>query len=245
MSPSALAGEPGARRVSPFLFLLVILAFFLVFAGVSCNTATTRSVIGSIEASQGVSAAEAAQASACIDALGGVNLLAYSGWQLAFGGNPGIGSVPAACTQSGGLPTLDTSSENVGPQLLVVLALVSVALALVFAIAGVLGLLAARTRAFITAVFGAAAGALLIVDQLHVRDVLLAKITSSEGSSFRGFDVASLFNVNPGIGLLVALVILALAVLYNLAAIIVVPAPDAVVTHEPPHPPPPMLSPPP
>ena len=36
-------GEPGARRVSPFLFLLVIVCFFLAFAGVSCNTDATKS----------------------------------------------------------------------------------------------------------------------------------------------------------------------------------------------------------
>jgi hypothetical protein len=244
VSPAALAAEPGARRVSPFLFLLVILSFFLVFAGVSCNAATIRSTIGSVEASQGASAAESAQASACVDALGGVNVLAYSGWQLAFGGNPAIGSVPAVCTQSGGLPTLDTSSENIGPQLPAILGLISVFLALVFASAGVLGLLAARTRALITAGFAAAAGALLIVDQLHVRDVLLAKITSSEGSSAPGIDVASLFNINPGIGLVVAVVVLVLAVLYNLAALIAVPARGDVMPPEPSQPPP-MLPPPP
>jgi hypothetical protein len=243
VSRSALLGEPGARRVSPFLFLLVILTFFLAFAGVSCNTATTKSTIGSIEASQGVSAAESAQVSACIDALGGDNILTYSGWQLAFGKDPAIGSVPAACNASNAAAT-DTSSANIGAQLMVILALVTVCLGLVLAIAGLLGLLAARTRALITAIFGVGAGALLILDQIHVRDVVLAKIASSQGSSAAGFDVASLFNVNPGIGLVLALAILALTVLYNLAALIVVPAPDAVVTPEPPHPPP-ALSPPP
>jgi hypothetical protein len=244
VSPAALAGEPGARRVSPLLFLLVILSFFLVFAGVSCNAATIRSTIGSVEASQGASAAQSAQASACVDALGGTNVLAYSGWQLAFGGNPAIGSVPAVCTQSGGLPTLDTSSENIGPQLPAILGLISVFLALVVASSGVLGLLAARTRALITAGFAAAAGALLIVDQLHVRDVLLAKISSSAGSGGPGvLGITSLFSVNPGIGLVVALAILALAVLYNLAALIVTPASEPVLTPEPPHPPP-TLSPP-
>jgi hypothetical protein len=243
VSPSSLLGEPGARRVSPFLLLLVILTFFLAFAGVSCNAATIRSTIGSIEASQGVSPAESAQGSACIDALGGANILEYSGWQLAFGGNPRIGSVPAVCEQSGGLPALDTSSENIGPQLPVILALVGISLGLVVAIAGGLGLVAARARALLTAVFGVAAGALLIVDQIHVRDVLLAKIVSSGGSGPPVLGVASLFTVNAGIGLVLALVILAIAVLYNLTALVVVPAPTAVVTPEPPHPPP-ALSPP-
>jgi hypothetical protein len=243
VSPAALLGEAGARRVSPFLLLLVILSFFLAFAGVSCNTATTKSTIGSIAASQGTSAAESAQVNACIDALDGVNILTYSGWQLAFGRDPVIGSVPVACNQSNAAAT-DTSSANIGPQLLAILGLVALVLALVIAIAGVLGLLAARTRALITAVLGAAAGALLIVDQLHVHDVLLAKIASSEGSSAPGIDVASLFNINPGIGLVVAVVVLALAVLYNLAALIAVPARGDLMLPEPSQPPP-MLSPPP
>ena len=174
-----------------------------------------------------------------------MNVLSYSGWQLAFGGNPSVGSVPAACQQSGSLPTLDTSTANIGPQSLAILALVSVALAMVCTLAGVLGLLAARTRAVTTAVFAAVAGALLIIDQLHVRDVLLAKVTSSAGSSGTGFlGVLSLFNVNPGIGLVLALAILALAVVYNLTAIIVTPAREAVPTSEPPHPPPPLSPPP-
>ena len=242
VSRSALVGEPGARRVSPLLLLLVILSFFLVFTGVSCNTARTKSAIGSIDASQGLSGAEAAQVSACIDALSGVNILTYNGWQLAFGRNPVIGSVPAACNQNNAAGT-DTSSANIGPQLLAVLALVSVGLALLFSIAGLLGMLAARSRASVTAVFAAGAAALLILDQLHVHDVLLSKISSSEGSSVPGLDPASLFNVNPGIGLWVALVVLALVVLYNLAALVTSGAPVAVEDPEPAQPPP-LASPP-
>ena len=238
MSPSTLAGEPGARRVSPFLFLLVILSFFLAFAGVSCNTTATKSAIGSIDASQGVSAAQAAQVSACIDSLGGVNILTYSGWQLAFGKDPVIGSVPPTCNQSNAAGA-DTSSANVGPQLLALLALVSIGLGLLLALAGVLGLLTGRSRAMVTAIFGAGAGALLILDQVHVHDVLLAKISASEGSSVPGLDPASLFIVNAGSGLLVALVILGLIVLYNVSALIVGGAPAADAPPDSPESPPP------
>jgi hypothetical protein len=217
---SSLVGEPGARRVSPFLFLLVILTFFLAFAGVSCNTATTKSALGSIDASQGVTAAEGAQVTACINALNGVNILTYNGWQLAFGKDPVIGSVPAACNQNNAAGA-DTSSANLGPQFLAFLALLTVVLGLIFASAGFLGGLAARSRALVTVIFAAGAGALLVLDQFHVRDLLLSKISSSEGSSVPGIDPASLFNVNPGIGLLVAEVILLVAVVYNLAALFI------------------------
>jgi hypothetical protein len=238
VNAASLVGEPGARRVSPFLFLLVILTFFLAFAGVSCNTATTKSALGSIDASQGVSAAEGAQVTACIDALNGVNILTYNGWQLAFGKDPVIGSVPAACNQNNAAGA-DTSSANIGPQLLAFLALLSVLLGLIFATAGFLGVLAARSRALVTAIFAAGAGALLVLDHFHVRDVLLSKISSSEGSSVPGVDPASLFNVNPGTGLLVALLILLVALLHNVAALVVGGGPPTVATAEPPEPLPP------
>lgn len=243
MRSAALIGEPGARRVSPFLFLLVILSFFLAFTGVSCNTATTRSALGSIDASEGVTAAQGAQVLACINALDGVNILTYNGWQLAFGKDPVIGSVPAACNQNNAAGA-DTSSANIGPQLLALLALVSVGLGLLIACAGLLGAVAAKSRASVAAVFAGGAGVLLVLDQLHVHDVLIAKITSSEGSSVPGFDAASLFNINPGTGLVVALAILAITVLYNVAALIVSPAPMVTAIPEPPEPPPPATSPP-
>lgn len=238
MNAASLAGEPGARRVSPFLFLLVILSFFLAFAGVSCNTATTKSALGSIDASQGVTAAQGAQVIACINALNGVNILTYNGWQLAFGKDPVIGSVPDACNQNNAAAA-DTSSANIGPQLVAFLALLSVVLGLIFASAGLLGALGARSRALVTAIFAAGAGLLLVLDQVHVRDLLLSKISSSEGSSVPGIDPASLFNINPGTGLLVALVILLVAVLHNLAALIIGAGPPIVVTPDPPEPLPP------
>ena len=262
MSLSALIGEPGARRVSPLLFILAILTFFLAFTGVSCNAAATKSAINSIDASQGVSAAEAAQVEACIDALNGVDILTYNGWQLAFGKDPVIGAVPPACNQNNAAGQ-DTSSANIGPQLLAFLGLVSVGLGLLFTVLGVFGLVAARSRAFVTAVFGAGAGALLLLDQLHVHDVVLSKISSSEGSSVPGLDPASLFSVNAGPGLLIAVVVLGVAVVYNVSALVVrvpvaegldppipelpepeLPAPDSP-TPTPPAPPPPAPDPPP
>jgi hypothetical protein len=177
-----------------------------------------------------VTAAQGAQVVACINSLNGVNILTYNGWQLAFGTDPVIGTVPAACNQNNAAGT-DTSSANIGPQLLAFLALLSVILGLIFASAGFLGLLAARSRALVTSIFAAGAGALLILDQFHVRDVLLSKISASEGSSVPGIDPSSLFSINPGTGLLVAVVILAVALLYNISALVIrVPA---VATGEP------------
>jgi hypothetical protein len=58
----------------------------------------------------------------------------------------------------------------------------------------------------------------------------LSKISSSEGSSTLGLDPTSLFTVNAGIGLIAALVILAVAVVYNLVALVVTPAPHDAAT---------------
>lgn len=236
-------GEPGARRVSPLFFLLVILAFFLAFTGVSCNSATTKAALGSIDASEGASGSEAAQVTACINSLNGVNILTYNGWQLAFGKDPVIGTVPAACNQTNAAGA-DTSSANIGPQILAFLALVCVGLGLILSMAGAFGLIAARSRALVTAIFAAGAGALLVLDQVHVRDVLLSKISSSEGSSVPGLDPAGLFNINPGSGLFAAVAILALAVLYNISALIVRNTPDEAVIPEPTDPAPPDQPPP-
>jgi len=246
VNAASVAGEPGARRVSPFLFLLVILTFFLVFTGVSCNTATTKAALGSIDGSEGVTAAQGAQVVACINSLNGVNILTYNGWQLAFGKDPVIGSVPAACNQNNATAA-DTSSANIGPQLLAFLALISVFLALLTSTLGVLGLVAARSRSVVTAIFAAGAGGLLILDHFHVRDALLSKISSSEGTSIPGLDPVSLFNINAGIGLIVALVILAVTVVYNVAALIVQPVPAGVGIEIPDSPerPPPEEQPPP
>lgn len=251
MSPRSLFGELGARRVSPVLLLLVILSFFLVFAGVSCNPTTTRAAISSIDATQGVTGAQAAQVNACVNALGSTNILTYSGWQIAFGKNPVVGSVPAACNQNNAAGA-DTSSANIGPQLLAFLALISVFLALLTSMLGVLGLVTARSRSLVTAIFAAGAGGLLILDHFHVRDALLSKISSSEGTSIPGLDPVSLFNINAGIGLIVALVILAVTVVYNVAALLVKPVPAGVAIaipnspeQPPPEEPPPAEQPPP
>ena len=195
--------------------------------------------------------AQAAQVNACVNALGSTNILTYSGWQIAFGKNPVVGSVPAACNQNNAAGA-DTSSANIGPQLLAFLALISVFLALLTSMLGVLGLVAARSRSLVTAIFAAGAGGLLILDHFHVRDALLSKISSSEGTSIPGLDPASLFNINAGIGLIVALVILAVAVVYNVAALIVnrsrrasrVAMPDSPERPPPEEPPPPEQPPP-
>jgi hypothetical protein len=241
----SVLGEPGARRVSPFLFLLVVVCFFLAFAGVSCNTDATKAGLKSLAGAEGVSSADAAALDTCLDSLTGVNIVSYSGWALVFGKDPTITSLPPSCDTGTAITANDAAQVNIGPQLLGVLSLVAIGLALLCAIAGAFGIARGRSRAFAAVIFGTGSIALLVLDQLHVRDILISKIATSAGSSVPGFNVTSYFNVNPGIGLLVAVILLAVAVLYNIGAMIIGDSPRIAVPAPVPEPPPPLPLPPP
>lgn len=238
MNPRTIFGEPGARRISPFLFLLVVVCFFLAFAGVSCNTDAAKAGLQGIAGSAGVSAPDANALDTCLDSLKGENIVSYSGWELVFGKDPTIASLPAQCDTGTAVTANDAAEVNIGSQLLAILGLVAVGLALVCAIAGVFGVARGRSRAFAAIIFGAGSGVLLVLDQLHVHDILLSKIAASAGSSVPGFDPTMYFNVNPGIGLVIALILLAVAVVYNVVAMIVGDVPAASPVPAIPEPPP-------
>jgi hypothetical protein len=243
VSRIAILGEPGARRISPFLFLLVVVCFFLAFAGVSCNTDAAKSGLQSLAGAEGVSNADAGAIDNCLDSLKGENVVSYTGWSLVFGKDPTITSLPAACDTGTAATAADAAQVNIGSQLLAVLGLVAVGLALLCAIAGAFGVARGRSRAFAVATFGIGSIVLLVLDQLHVSDVLIAKIAASAGSSVPGFDPTTYFNVNAGIGLIVAVILLAVAVLYNIVAMIVGDVPKTDVITPVPEPPPPPLEP--
>jgi hypothetical protein len=237
--PSSLAGEPGARRVAPFLFLLVIGCFFLAFAGVSCNTDATKAGLHSLAGAGGATKSQTASLDTCLDALKNVNVVNYTGWDLVFGKDPSIASLPAACDTGTSVSARDASQVNLGPQALAILGVIAGGLALLWALAGSFGIVRGRTRAIASIIFGIATGALLLLDQQHAHDVLLARITASAGSTVPGFSASTYFNVNPGIGLLIALLLLVAAVLYNIAALIIGEGPAEVVVPAIPEPQPP------
>lgn len=238
MSGPSLVGEPGARRASPLLFLVVIGCFFLAFAGVSCNTDATKAGLHSLAGTGGATSSQTAALDTCLDALKNVNIVGYSGWDLVFGRDPSIASLPSACDTGTSISARDVSQVNLGPQALAILGLIAGGLALLWALAGAFGIVPGRTRALAAVVLGVATGALLLVDQQHVHDVLLSRIAASAGSSVPGFSAAAYFNVNPGIGLMVALILLLAAVLYNAAALIIGEPPAAIEAPPDPEPPP-------
>jgi hypothetical protein len=225
VSPRSLVGEPGARRISPFVFLLVVICFFLVFAGVSCNTDATKAGVRSLAGTGGLQTAQTSALDTCLDALRNVDVLSYTGWVLVFGKDPSIASLPSACDTGTSVSARDASQVNLGPQLLAILALVCAGLGLLWVVAGLFGVIRDRSRALAAIAFGIATGTLLLLDQQHVHDVLLARIAASAGASVPGFSAATYFYVNPGLGLVIALVLLAVAVLHNLAALTLGQAP--------------------
>jgi hypothetical protein len=239
VSRRSLVGEPGARRVSPLLLLVVIGCFFLAFAGVSCNTDATKAGLHSLVGGQGATKSQTAALDTCLDALKSVNIVNYSGWDLVFGKDPSIAALPSACDTGTTISARDVSQVNLGPQALAILGLIAGGLALLWALAGAFGIVRGGTRALAAITFGVATGALLLLDQQHVHDVLLARIAASAGSSVPGFSAAAYFNVNPGIGLVIALVLLLALVLYNIAALVIGEAPAAVEAPAIPEPPPP------
>ncbi len=170
-----------------------------------------------------------------------MNILTYSGWQLVFGKDPAIAKLPAACAaESSAVTSTDASSANIGSQLLSILGLASVGLGLLFALAGLLGIFTGRSRALVSIIFSAGGAALLVLDQVHIHDILVSKIATSAGSTLAGFSPASYFSINFGIGLILALGLLAVAVLHNLIALAVGAGSQPVSVAEPlPAPPPP------
>jgi hypothetical protein len=236
----SLVGEPGARRVSPLLLLVVIGCFFLAFAGVSCNTDATKAGLHSLAGGQGATTSQTAALDTCLDALKNLNIVNYSGWDLVFGKDPSIASLPSACDTGTSISARDVSQVNLGPQALVILALIAGGLALLWALAGAFAIVRSRTRALAAISLSIATGVLLLLDQQHVHDVLLARIAASAGSSVPGFSAATYFNVNPGIGLVIAIILLVAVVLYNIAALVIGEAPAAVEAPPVPEPPPPI-----
>jgi hypothetical protein len=244
MRLSSVIGEPGARRVSPLLFLLVILTFFLVFTGVSCNEATTKAALASIDASEGVSGSEGAQVTACVNALSGgehphVQRLATR-LRTGPGDRLGPGSVQSEQRRGPGhlvreyrpaTPRLSRAGER--------RSWTPLRLRRVSRRPG--GEEPRPGRGHLRRRLGACCWS---STSFHVRDLLVSKISASEGSSVPGIDPSSLFDINVGTGRLIALVILAVLVLVNVSALFVRVPPTAVATPEPPEPPPPRPSPP-
>ena len=219
--------EKAARRISPLFFLAAIGAFLLAFAGVSCNTDTARTLLGSGGQAFGATAAQAQEAQACLDALTGYNLATYSGADLAFGAAPTVASsAPAACAQgdSGLRPAAGGADQwKVGMQRLELIGLIVAAVGALLSIVFFVRSPRARVRSLLTAVVAAAGIALVVFAKLQADKAITDRIAAnSAGATPRNvpfaINVADYINVNPGPGFWMAVSALGVTLLLNLAA---------------------------
>jgi hypothetical protein len=233
--------DPAARLVSPFFLILAGLCFLLPFAGVSCNTTTARTFIDSFPGAaqslggQGSGGPSARQVDACLNALGGFSFYTYNGVDLVAGSDPTVASPssePAACASlsssasSSGVSTSPGASAhqvNVGVQPLFLVALAAILAGLL------LGLFRYAARGLVVAVSAGAGIILLLVASSTLSSAVLdrlgAAISSGEGQAGGsaaslppGIDLSSFFSVSLGLGLILAIVALAVVVLYNLVS---------------------------
>jgi lysylphosphatidylglycerol synthetase-like protein (DUF2156 family) len=232
---AAIVRDPAPRAVSPILFILAGLCFLLPFTGVSCNTGTARSEVTALSAlaqqSGGAGSGFDARAmNSCLDSLTGYNLWTYSGANLVVGSKPDVATrAPAGCdklsSESGGAPTTPAANPDavaLGVQPLLVAALAAMLLGLV------LSLFRYALRGLAVAASAVAAIILLLVANGSVGSQAMDKVrdlisnaagsAGGAGAFLQGVDLSSFFSVTMGIGLILAIVALAVCAAYNLAA---------------------------
>ncbi len=217
LQPAGALGEPVARKISPALFFLVIICFLLPFASVSCNTDTVKAKMGPRLSSLGGSSSDTASLNHCLDAYKSTSLITYSGINLLVGSDPKVNDTPPACKETGTAsstpPTSKPSEVNVGMQPLALLAFIAILVGLAF------GAFKLPLRSIVVAVLAACGGALLFAEQGHLTSAIPDKLMASGGGSgsLPGFSITDFIQVSAGTGYLLALGLLAIAIIYNLA----------------------------
>lgn len=227
MAEPASITEKSARRISPLFFAAAIAGFFLTFAGVSCNTTTAKTLIGSAGQGFGANPAQVTKTNQCLDALNGYNFATYTGINLAFGTTPSLSSsAPAACqgiNPSGSTQTTsDADQAKVGMQPPELIGLIVVALGLLASLVFFVRSPGSRPRALITTLLAAAGVALVVVGQTQISKAVtdkIAGITQSQtaNSPFQ-FNISDYLNVNPGAGFFIVVAVLGVALILNLFA---------------------------
>lgn len=213
-------GEAKVRLLSPVLFLAAVLMFLLPFAGVSCNTSTAQSTIGSL--GQLASPQEQQAMKQCFDDLNNFNFATYTGVNLAFGTAPTVNNdEPASCkalNQASGGTASSATDPNQAKTPIQPFALIAFVLAILGIIVGLLHFPLSR---LLTATVAAAALVFLGLQLARQKDVInqvVQNSASSQGQQIPGIDFSAFFNVNIGIGAWIAVVLLAVALLVNLAS---------------------------
>ena len=214
----AIFGERVARNFSPPLLILVALCFLLPFAAASCNTDRAKS---DPRITRQPPAARALF-DRCLDNAKGQELFSYSGYDLVTGGDPTVSNDRInGCPQqtTGAAAQATAKTVNIGSQgwfigVLIVLLAGIVASALRFPGRGFL----------VTALCGAGI-ALLLVGLLQIQGAVSNKLSPTVQAllgSARGNLPSDSFIITAGLGLWLAVALLAVTAVFNLVTDIVI-----------------------
>jgi len=224
MAATGIVQERTARRISPAFFIAAIVCFFFTFAGVSCNTTAARSALQGLSSLGGSSSSTSnAQLDSCLNALGGVNLISYSGFNLAFGTSPGaLTTTPSGCPQSSSLPagtsTPNSDQAKLGVQPLELAGFIAIVVGALVTGLGAFRLLRAPVRGLLTTLLAMIAFVTVLLEQAHVQTAIGDKLSSLATGAGAPFSISSFFDINNGIAYVIVLVVLGLAALYNATA---------------------------
>jgi hypothetical protein len=218
--------EQSARRISPLLFMAALIGFFLTFTAVSCDSNTAKPLLATAQGFGG-DPRQIARINACVDALNNFDLADYSGLNLAVGGKPTVASEPpSGCRELSGVPApsnVNSSQARLDLQPAELVALILTAIGILLTIVYFVRSPRSPVRALTTAGVAGIALALVLVEQLSfVAGVFDEKVTAVIGPQLASLPVrvnlGDYFNVAPGAGFVVAVVALALAMVWNLSA---------------------------
>jgi hypothetical protein len=215
------AVQKATRGTSPVILILAALCFLLPFVGVSCNTGAAQSQLGpALRSLGGAGGSQAAQATQCIQGLANRDLATYSGFSLAFGGNPNTdtSNIPGCDTGGTSTPSPGGDQGNIGVQPLMLIAFILVVAG------GLASILPAAVRSLAAGGAALVAAVLLIINDGTVSTPIINKLTASSGGSLSQIGISGglggFFNIHAAIGFWLALVALVVAVVVNGAAIL-------------------------
>ena len=221
MKLDAIVTEPTSRRISPAFFVIALACFFFTFAGVSCNTSAAKQTLSAASSLTG-GAAQSAQLNACLDSLQGVNLFSYSGINFVLGSAPNqLANPPGSCGTSqsslGRSGSISSDAISVGVQPLALAGFIAIALAILWAVAGLLLRTSTRRHFALLGGLGLIALITLVINQTHAPTVILDKVSSAAAGQGAPFSLTDFFVVNTGIAAYVALAMVSVAFIHATA----------------------------
>jgi hypothetical protein len=218
--------QRSARRLSPLLFIITLIGFFLAFAGVSCNSDAAKALLGTVGQGVATDSRQVAEINGCLSSVNGFDLVTYRGIDLASGAPPAVTStLPAGCAGLGPdtqAIRLTVLHARVSLQPLMLLALLVTAGGVVVSAVYFVRRPRSRALGLVPALLSAIALGLVLVEQFavlgrQVSDRISAASASQTSSRPVRIDLGDYFRVTPGLGFAVIVTALVVEVLWALA----------------------------